>query len=260
MAVRLRDLEAVLQQMEPFDKSLQKIDLEQYSTSPHIASRIIYTCATSYDDIDGKMVVDLGTGTAMLGIGCAVMGATHVIGFDADLDALNIAQRNIEVADVGEIMDLVMTDVSRLPVRRCQRVDTIIMNPPFGTRNKGVDVLFLEKALELQPRAIYSLHKSSTRKFLINKAKQEWGLDAKVLAELKFDIPQVHKFHKKKAVDVDVDFIRFEVPDSVRDKYANLNTLPPPPPPSLPETSIPTNPNAASEPEGVVDDEVGGQN
>jgi hypothetical protein len=97
------------------------------------------------------------------------------------------------------------------------------MNPPFGTRNKGVDVLFLEKALELRPKAIYSLHKTSTRKFLIKKAEQEWGLEAKVLAELKFEIPQIHKFHKKKSVDVEVDFIRFEVPDHIREQASSMS-------------------------------------
>jgi hypothetical protein len=117
------------------------------------------------------------------------------------------------------------------------------MNPPFGTRNKGVDVLFLEKALELRPKAIYSLHKTSTRKFLIKKAEQEWGLEAKVLAELKFEIPQIHKFHKKKSVDVEVDFIRFEVPDHIREQASSL----PPPPPSSREEGE----GAAAEVEGV---------
>lgn len=65
--MRLKDLEAVLQAMEPFDTSVQKVDLEQYSTDAHLASRLIYTAATGYDDIEGKTVVDLGTGTAMLG-------------------------------------------------------------------------------------------------------------------------------------------------------------------------------------------------
>jgi rRNA N6-adenosine-methyltransferase METTL5 len=66
--MKLRDLEAILQSMEPFDTSVQKVDLEQYTTNAHLASRLIFTAATTYDDIEGKTVVDLGTGTAMLGI------------------------------------------------------------------------------------------------------------------------------------------------------------------------------------------------
>jgi predicted RNA methylase len=35
-----------------------------------------------------------------------------------------------------------------------------------------------------------------------------WGAEASVLAEMKFEIPHMHKFHKKKSVDVDVDLVR----------------------------------------------------
>jgi len=31
-----------------------------------------------------------------------------------------------------------------------------------------------------------------------------------VLAELRWDIPQLYKFHKKKSVDIEVDFIRVD--------------------------------------------------
>ena len=33
-----------------------------------------------------------------------------------------------------------------------------------------------------------------------------------MIAEMKFDIPQMHKFHKKKSVDVEVDLIRLHRP------------------------------------------------
>ncbi|CAM9502521.1 unnamed protein product, partial [Choristocarpus tenellus] len=42
-------------------------------------------------------------------------------------------------------------------------VDTVIMNPPFGTRNSGIDMIFLEQALQVASTAVYSMHKSSTR-------------------------------------------------------------------------------------------------
>lgn len=49
------------------------------------------------------------------------------------------------------------------PVLGKNCVDTVIMNPPFGTRNKGIDTVFLKAALNLASHAVYSLHKSSTR-------------------------------------------------------------------------------------------------
>ena len=242
--MRLRDLEAALQRVKPFDKKLQKIDLEQFPTSWHIASRLIQ-CATENGDIEEKFVVDLGTGTSMLGIGCALMGAQAVLGLDADIDALNIARENIEESDVEELMDLVLCDVCSMPLNlnSCEksRVDTVVMNPPFGTRNKGIDIVFLEKAMQLRPKAIYSLHKTSTRKFLLKKAA-EWGLQVEVMAELKFDIPKMYKHHKQKSLDVEVDFIRFELPDEMREAS---------PPTELGEaSSTPPAPSAAATKEG----------
>ena len=37
--------------------------------------------------------------------------------------------------------------------------DTVLMNPPFGTRRRGIDMLFLYAGLCLARRAVYSMHK-----------------------------------------------------------------------------------------------------
>lgn len=42
--------------------------------------------------------------------------------------------------------------------------DTVLMNPPFGTKNNaGVDMKFLQMGIRLSCGSVYSLHKSSTR-------------------------------------------------------------------------------------------------
>jgi predicted RNA methylase len=88
-------------------------------------------------------------------------------------------------------------------------VDTVITNPPFGTKpgNAGIDVTFLRSAIRLARRAVYSFHKTSTRPYLI-KLVQSWGYEIEVVAQMKFDIPKMYKFHKENNVDVDVDLIR----------------------------------------------------
>ena len=40
--------------------------------------------------------------------------------------------------------------------------DTVVMNPPFGTRNTGIDTAFVLKGMEYS-NVVYSLHKTSTR-------------------------------------------------------------------------------------------------
>ena len=48
-----------------------------------------------------------------------------------------------------------------------QVVDTVVMNPPFGTRKKGADMEFLSAAMKVASQAVYSLHKTSTREVSI---------------------------------------------------------------------------------------------
>jgi len=216
--MRLRDLKAELQRVRPFDVKRQKYDLEQYPTGAEIAAHLVFTAATVHGDIEDCVVADLGCGTAMLGIGAALMGASTVLGMDADMDALEIAQQNVCQLDVAHICDFAICDVGFLPTRPgLPIVDTVIMNPPFGTRSKGADVAFLEAAIALRPHAIYSLHKSSTRDYLLRRARDDWGVQAEVIAELRFDIPKMYKFHKSKSRDIEVDFIRLELPEELRD-------------------------------------------
>ena len=91
-----------------------------------------------------------------------------------------------------------------------KKFDTVVMNPPFGTKhNKGIDMAFVKQGLALAQNAVYSLHKTSTRAHILKKASEDWGVNAKVVAELRYDLPASYKHHKKASVDIEVDFIRF---------------------------------------------------
>lgn len=60
-------------------------------------------------------------------------------------------------------IDFVLCDVNQLHQQQHIQPDTVVMNPPFGTKIKGADMQFLRVACSLGPQQIYSLHKSSTR-------------------------------------------------------------------------------------------------
>ncbi|OLL22090.1 Methyltransferase-like protein 5 [Neolecta irregularis DAH-3] len=165
---------------------------------------MLFTAHSSFDDIKGKIVADLGCGIA-----ASFLEAGHVIGFDIDSSALDIARENIAEAEC-ENVDLVLADLAdfeNVPARLCRIADTVVMNPPFGTRLKGIDMLFLKIACQMSRRAVYSLHKTSTREYVVGKVKG-WGWDVEVIAEMKFDIKAMYKFHKKKSMDIGVDLIR----------------------------------------------------
>jgi len=204
--MKLKQLEQHLQTIEGFENP--KVLLEQYPTRPHIAACMLQTIHDTFDDIDNKMIADLGCGCGVLSIGSVMLGAGTVTGFDVDQDALEQFQENIADFEMDNI-ELVNADVASLGDRFIGKYDTVIMNPPFGTKhNKGLDIKFLETGLRLSSNSVYSLHKTSTREHILKKAK-DWGVTAQVIAELRYDLPNTYKHHKKSSVDIQVDFIRF---------------------------------------------------
>lgn len=131
--------------------------------------------------------------------------------FDIDNDALEICKGNLEELEIVSA-ELVQADVHVLASshpRLVKHFDTVLLNPPFGTkRNQGADLEFVRVALELSRGPVYSLHKTSTRTHIL-KTADRWGIKVQVLAQLHYDLPNTYKFHKKKSVDIEVDFIRF---------------------------------------------------
>ncbi|CAH1238111.1 METTL5 [Branchiostoma lanceolatum] len=210
--MRLKELETYLQEVETFEEP--KVLLEQYPTSPHIAAHMLYTMETQYSAVEGRLVADLGCGCGVLCAGAAMLGAGACVGFDIDEDALSMCQSNCADLELDSI-HLVQADVTHLhtcPGRWHKAFDTVIMNPPFGTKkNWGIDMTFLRTALDMATESVYSLHKTSTRQHIKKKAK-EWNVNMEVVAELRFDLPAMYKFHKHKSVDIEVDFIRFSFP------------------------------------------------
>lgn len=210
--LKLKKVEEYLQSVNSFDKP--KILLEQYVTPSHIASNILFTIQNNHDDLEGKLVADLGTGTGMLSIGSAILGATHVVGFDIDPEALAIAKNNVEEMEIFNIDYVqcdVLSEISFEGSKWNKAFDTVLMNPPFGTKkNAGMDMKFLKTAIQLSNHVVYSLHKTSTRDY-IKKKTEELQVEGKVIAELKYNLESSYRFHKKSSVDIEVDVWRFEV-------------------------------------------------
>jgi predicted RNA methylase len=134
--MKLKQLEGLLQNLDVFEKP--KVDLEQYPTTPHIASHMLYTIDQTFDDIQGSSVADLGCGCGVLSVGAAILGSNYVVGFDIDVDALELAKQNLEESGV-ERVELVQCDVNSIDsmIVRADLFDTVIMNPPFGTKNNA---------------------------------------------------------------------------------------------------------------------------
>lgn len=185
----LKQLECRLQDIDEFEKP--RIELEQYATPPHIAATILTTIDSTYDHLRGRFVADLGCGTGRLTIGSVLCGASQVVGYDVDRTALQCAISNVnqlfgdneDSSEDGDLdctegpselalgaykgcrsINFVLTDVASMNDCDGKKFDTVIMNPPFGTKqNQGLDMVFLKQAIRMSAGFVYSLHKTSTR-------------------------------------------------------------------------------------------------
>ncbi|KAJ1429911.1 methyltransferase like 5 [Ochromonadaceae sp. CCMP2298] len=200
--MKLKELESLLSHVDPFDNP--KVELEQIPTSAHIAARMLFTAARTYDDIKGCSVGDFGVGAGMLSIGCSLLGSAYTVGFEVDEEAIDNAWVNCRKMDIFDV-DLVQMDVQSMQLS--YDFDTVVMNPPFGTRNAGIDTAFVLKGMQYA-NTVYSLHKTSTRDHFVRLA-QEHNFKLEVLAEVKYDIPKTFKHHKHKSKDIFVDLLRF---------------------------------------------------
>jgi putative methylase len=192
-----RSLEIKLAKLETLENP--KLGLEQYPVSPEAASELLYMAGFEHNDLAGK-VVDLGTGTGRLAIGAAMVGAVDVLGLDVDKNSIQVAARNADLARVE--VDWVVGDLD------CVTGDfqTVLMNPPYGTRSPHLDTRFLSRAFELAPVS-YSIHKSSTRSFLVEFARKN-GRRVDEVRSLGMRIPHLFDFHRKKWETIQVDLYR----------------------------------------------------
>ena len=194
-----RQLEIQLGRLKILGKP--NLKLEQYPVSSEAASELLYMAGFEHNDLDGR-VIDLGTGTGRLAIGAALMGAEKVVGVDTDERAIALARENGETARVQ--VEWVESDIETVS----GRFDTVIMNPPYGTRTSHADTEFLKKAIGLAS-VVYSIHKSSTREFLVQLVTRSgWQVDQ--IRSMRMDIPHLFEFHDKKRATVEVDLYRIK--------------------------------------------------
>jgi len=243
--------------------------LEQHATPPDVAAALLHA-ACLRGDIAGKFVCDLGCGPGVLSIGAAALGAAAVVGLEVDEDALDQARENAEGAEVDDVCEWVMADLTCAPIHRLlvhgredgedgesdgegsgsedgvvgrtvealaetegqgmagssssgdergvmhagrwkKSVDTVVMNPPFGTKRKGIDMAFLEAAVCMARESVYSLHKSSTRSYIQGRLDR-MGCKGRPIAQCRYPLPKTQKYHKQASKDVEVDVWVVEPP------------------------------------------------
>jgi putative methylase len=199
-----KELTLLLSQLRSFqDPSLK---LEQYSTPPNIAAEWLWNMALK-GDVHDQIILDAACGPGILGLGSLILGAKKVYFLDLDENVLDLCLQNyLQLKSEYEIgnAEFIRGDISLFS----QKVDLVIQNPPFGTKNKHIDKIFLEKAFSLSP-LVYSMHKLSTRSFVEAIAK-DYGFRIAGFWKFDFPIKAMFKHHQKPVRKIEVGLWKME--------------------------------------------------
>ena len=168
-----------------------KPQLEQYIIPVDIAT---FMLLNAFAEGDFKQeVVDFGCGTGRLAIGAAFLGA-EVSAIDIDNEAMNIGKKYAEKKDLA-------IKWMEMPIQNWNRkIDTVIMNPPFGAQRPGADREFIQKALEVA-RKVWTIHLAASRKFIDRFVEDNGG---KILAcwEMEMELKRTMKHHSRESKKV----------------------------------------------------------
>jgi putative methylase len=194
--MKLRQLEMLLQRVSGFDNP--SAEREQYQTPAPLAARLIHMAMLA-GDITGRSVLDLGSGTGILAIGAALLGA-EVVAVEDDVEAIRIAEANAR--DLGcsiRFIGQILPTMSRGLIPEC---DTVLMNPPFGAQTEHADRPFLDMAL-LKADVIYGIFNAGSGPFITEYIGSRGVITASVLAGL--TIPRTFWFHTKDRHEIPVE-------------------------------------------------------
>lgn len=198
--LRLKHLEMRLARLKGFSSPSARD--EQYLTPPDLAARLIFH-AHARGDIGGRKVCDLGTGTGILAIAAAMLGASEVTGVERDTRALAVAAENADA--LGVSAHFIEGDVSDHDLAsRIGFFDTVVMNPPFGAQIRHADRPFLDTALVLAPR-VYGIFNAGSRDFLFSYLEGRAEIEEVVGGTL--SMKRTFSFHTRDVRDTPVEII-----------------------------------------------------
>jgi putative methylase len=182
------------------------VSLEQYPTPPEVAAHVVHV-ADLNDDVEGRTVVDLGTGTGMLALGAALRGPARVIGLDVDREALSTARKNRVRVGTTAPIHWVQADATRCPLRLTERT-TVVMNPPFGAQrgHEHADRAFLATAAEIADVS-YSIHNAGSQEF-VEAFVADNGGEVTHAFEATFDLARQFDFHEANRKELRTEVFR----------------------------------------------------
>lgn len=182
--------------------------LEQYPTPPELAAHVIHI-ADLQGDIEGRTVVDLGTGTGMLALGAALRGPARVVGLELDRAALDTARANQKRVGTTTPIHWLHGDATRAPLCIDEPV-TVVMNPPFGaqTGHEGADRAFLVTAADIADVS-YSVHNAGSQEF-VEAFVADNGGEVTHAFQATFELDRQFEFHDAEKKEIETEVYRID--------------------------------------------------
>jgi putative methylase len=182
------------------------VALEQYPTPPALAAHVIHV-ADLNGDIEGRTVVDLGTGTGMLALGAALRGPARVVGVELDPEPLATARENRRRVGATAPIHWVRGDATRAPLHPTE-LTTVVMNPPFGAQDGqgGADKGFLRTASEIADVS-YSIHNDGSEGFIEAFAADHGG-EVTHAFRAEFELDNQFEFHDEERREISTEVYR----------------------------------------------------
>ncbi|ERH06069.1 MAG: putative RNA methylase [Halonotius sp. J07HN4] len=201
-----RELEGQLAVVAGFEDP--QAALEQYPTPPTLAAHVVHL-ADLHDDIEGRTVLDLGTGTGMLTLGAALRGPARVVAVELDGGPLSTAVENRRRVGTTTPIHWLQADATRLPLSIPEPV-TVVMNPPFGAQDgqTGADRGFLTTVGSVASVS-YSVHNAGSEEFIEAFAADNGGEVTHAFSAA-FDIDNQFDHHDDDRREIDTEVYRIE--------------------------------------------------
>ena len=177
---------------EPYESSAHQVVIEidperAFGTGNHPSTALcieilehILTSSLAGEGDPAQSVLDVGTGSGILGIVAARLGAQRVLGLEIDPEALEAAQRNVERNGVVGIMSVSLTPLDQVE----QTFDVVVANltasliahlaDDLAGHVSGKGLLLLSGMLDEQMEEVAKCFETHYFKMVKSWSKEEW--------------------------------------------------------------------------------------
>ena len=154
-----------------------------------------------------KTIVDLGTGTGIIGILLSKkVKASKIIGVEIQKDVANMAKRSVELNNLQNIMQILNEDVKNLSLEK-NSFDYVVTNPPYKKKGTGI--------INREDKQIISRHETTVN-------LEEW---IKVSSHLLKDNGAIYMVHRPERLNEIIENLRkYRLePKRIRFVYPKIN-------------------------------------